>query len=248
MPIAIARKRQFIQLGYSLNSLECMTMMDASARSKFLGMVRAHQDRGDPSGWCDQVYKDANGDVSAVFWADLVPNPYLISWLDAHPNTNPLRTAITVGCGVGDDAEALSAHGYQVTAFDISPTAIALCRKRYPDSLVSYVVADLFCHPQDWVGGFDLVFECNTIQVLPGEYRLHALNAIAGMVAPDGHALISCRSRNAGEKEDDFPLPLDRAEINGFIRAGLNEQTFVTYDDDQVPPVQHFFASYRRAK
>ncbi|BBP02332.1 class I SAM-dependent methyltransferase [Sulfuriferula nivalis] len=220
--------------------------MDESARSKFLSMVKAHQDRDDPSGWCDQVYQDADGDVSAVFWADLVPNPYLITWLEAHPNTSPQRTAITVGCGVGDDAEALSAHGYQVTAFDISPTAIALCRKRYPDSRVNYVVADLFDHPRDWANGFDLVFECNTIQVLPGEYRLRALNAIAAMVAPGGHALISCRSRNTGEKEDAFPLPLDRPEIDGFIRAGLCEQAFVIYDDDQAPPVQHFFACYNR--
>jgi hypothetical protein len=72
------------------------------------------------------------------------------------------------------------------------------------------------------------------------------LNAIASLVAPAGHALISCRSRETGEKEDAFPLPLDRPEIDGFVRAGLTEQSFVTYDDDQDPPVQHFFACYRR--
>lgn len=220
--------------------------MDTSTRSKFLEMVKAHQDRDDPSGWCDQVYRDANGDVRAVFWADLVPNPYLLAWLAAHPGNNSQLSAITVGCGVGDDAEALSAHGYQVTAFDISPTAIELCRQRYPNSRVNYVVADLLDFPQDWAQKFDLVFECNTIQVLPGDYRLRALNAIASLVAPAGHALISCRSRETGEKEDAFPLPLDRPEIDGFVRAGLTEQSFVTYDDDQDPPVQHFFACYRR--
>lgn len=35
------------------------------------------------------------------------------------------------------------------------------------------------------------MFECNTIQVLPGAYRLHALNAIAAMVAPGAAALVS---------------------------------------------------------
>ena len=93
---------------------------------------------------------------------------------------------------------------------------------------------------------FDLVFECNTIQVLPGGFRLRAINAITAMVAPGGYALISCRSRNAGEQEGVFPLPLDRAEIDGFVRAGLCEQGFVVYDDDQQPPVQHFFAIYMR--
>jgi hypothetical protein len=81
---------------------------------------------------------------------------------------------------------------------------------------------------------------------MPGEYRLRALNAIADMVAPDGVALVSCRSRNAGEKEDSFPLPLDRAEIDGFIRAGLSEESCIVYDDDQKPPVEHFFACYSR--
>ena len=218
--------------------------MDEAARRKFLNMVKAHQDRGDPSGWCDQVYRDAGGDFSAVFWADLVPNPYLISWLEDHPVVSAGQRAVTIGCGVGDDAEALSAHGYQVTAFDISPAAIDLCRQRYPNSRVEYVVADLFDHPRDWTRGFDLVFECNTIQVFPGTYRLRALHAIAALVAPGGVALVSCRSRNTGEKEDAFPLPLDRAEIDGFVRAGLHEECFVAYDDDQDPPVPHFFACY----
>lgn len=221
--------------------------MDEATRREFLRMVRAHQERGDPSGWCDQVYRDVDGDFTAVFWADLVPNPYLVSWLEAHPlSAGNAPRAITIGCGVGDDAEALSAQGYQVAAFDISPAAIDLCHKRYPHSRVEYVVADLFDHPKNWVHGFDLVFECNTIQVLPGAYRLRALNAIAAMVAPGGVALVSCRSRNSGEKEDAFPLPLDRPEMDGFVRAGLREDSFVAYDDDQNPPVPHFFACYRR--
>jgi SAM-dependent methyltransferase len=220
--------------------------MDEAARREFLRMVASYQERGDPIGWCENVYRDADGDVKRVFWADLVPNPYLLSWLAAHPVFGKRRRAITVGCGVGDDAEALAAHGYTVTAFDISPSAIDLCRKRYPHSKVDYRVVDLFAYTAEWNQGFDLVFECNTIQVLPGDYRLRALNAIAALVAPGGVALISCRSRNAGEKQDEFPLPLDRIEIDGFVRAGLKEDAFEAYDDDQNPPVPHFFACYNR--
>ena len=219
--------------------------MNDAERRKFLNMVISHQKRGDPSGWCDRVYQDAQGDFRAVFWADLVPNPYLIAWMEDHPVSRTGLKAVTVGCGVGDDAEALSAYGYQVTAFDIAPAAIALCQKRYPNSQVEYLVADLFDYSPDWKESFDLVFECNTIQILPGEYRLHALNAIANLVAPGGVALVSCRSRNFGEKANEFPLPLDREEIDGFVRAGLIEETFLAYDDDQNPPVPHFFASYK---
>src|SRR5574337_843354 len=201
--------------------------MDEAARRKFLSMVTAYRDSGDPYGWCDSVYRDAEGDCARIFWADLVPNPYLVAWLDAHPITRRGLQAMTIGCGLGDDAEALAAHGYRVTAFDISPTAIDMCRQRYPASRVEYRVADLFHCPSEWVQGFDLVFECNTIQVMPGEYRVRALNAIAGMVAPGGVALVSCRSRAAGEKLDEFPLPLDRVEMDGFLRAGLREECFI---------------------
>ncbi len=220
--------------------------MDETSRREFLNLVASHQKRGDPTGWCDTVYRNAGGDFKAVFWADLAPNPYLLTWLEQHPVRDAGARAATIGCGVGDDAEALAAQGYRVTAFDIAPTAIELCRKRYPASRVEYLVADLFDHPPEWTQGFDLVFECNTIQILPGEYRLRALNAIANLVRPGGVALVSCRSRDAGEKEDEFPLPLDRAEIDGFVRAGLREESFLAYDDDQNPPVPHFFACYRR--
>lgn len=221
--------------------------MDDDARREFLDRVARYQQRDDPTGWCDKVYSDAGGDPRGVFWADLAPNPYLLAWLGEQAVSGEGKRAAAVGCGVGDDAEALAAHAYRVTAFDIAPAAIELCRGRYPDSRVDYRVADLFDPPHDWVRGFDLVYECNTIQILPGVYRLRALAAIAGMVAPGGVALVSCRSRLAGEKEGEFPLPLDRAEIDGFMRAGLRQAAFVAYDDDQDPPVPHFFAAYRRA-
>jgi SAM-dependent methyltransferase len=220
--------------------------MEDDARREFLRMVQDHRERGDPVGWCENVYRDAGGDPSAVFWADLAPNPYLVSWLDGHPMPRPGMRAVTVGCGVGDDAEALAARGYRVTAFDVAPSAIELCRARYPSSPVDYVVADLFDRPPEWGGAFDLVFECNTIQIMPGELRRRTLEAIAGLAAPGGAVLVSCRSRERGEREDEFPLPLDREEIDGFVRAGLTEQDFVAWDDDQDPPVPHFFACYRR--
>ena len=55
-----------------------------------------------------------------------------------------------VACGLGDDAEALAAAGWRVTAFDISPAAIAWCRERFPASPVDYQVQDLSAVPSSW--------------------------------------------------------------------------------------------------
>jgi hypothetical protein len=214
---------------------------------KYQEMVRDYQKRDDPTGWFDSIYSSAEGDHTAVFWADLAPNPFLIDWLKAHPVASPAKKAIAVGCGVGDDAETLSEYGYDVTAFDIAPSAIALCKNRYKHTKVNYLVADLFDYPKDWYQAYDLVYECNTIQVLPGKYRLQARDAMISLLANQGDLLVSCRSRLAGTQEDDIPLPLDRDEIDGFVRSGLTEKSFLAYDDDQNPPVPHFFAWYKKA-
>jgi len=209
-------------------------------------MVKSYQDRDKPTDWFDSIYTDAQGDYRAVFWVDLEPNPYLLEWLKNHVFKHTGHKAIVIGCGVGDDAEALSASGYEVTAFDISPEAIRLCKNRYPDTTVNYLVADLFDYPSQWAESFELVYECNTIQVLPGKYRIQARDAMVSLLAPQGYILVSCRSRLKGEQEDDIPLPLDKKEIDGFIRCGLSEESFEAYDDTQEPPVPHFFAVYKK--
>ncbi|MCK4502255.1 MAG: methyltransferase domain-containing protein [Desulfuromonadales bacterium] len=208
-------------------------------------MVKSYQDRDDPMGWFDSIYTDAEGDHTAVFWADLEPSPYLLAWLESCVSKHLGRKAIVIGCGVGDDAEALSEAGYEVTAFDISSEAIRLCKNRYPSTTVDYLVADLFDYPSQWAERFDLIYECNTIQVLPGKYRIQARDAMVSLLALQGYLLVSCRSRLSGEQESDVPLPLDKKEINGFVGCGLSEESFEAYDDTQEPPVPHFFASYK---
>lgn len=209
-------------------------------------MVKSYQDEDNPTGWFDSIYTDAQGDHSAVFWADLEPSPYLLEWLKNCVFKHTGRKAIVIGCGVGDDAEALSEYGYEVTAFDISPEAICLCKNRYSDTTVNYLVADLFDYPSQWAENFELVYECNTIQVLPGKYRIQARDAMVSLLATQGYILVSCRSRLKGEQEDDIPLPLDKEEIDGFIRCGLSQESFEAYDDTQEPPVPHFFATYKK--
>jgi 2-polyprenyl-3-methyl-5-hydroxy-6-metoxy-1,4-benzoquinol methylase len=214
---------------------------------EYVKMVKTHQENNDPTGWFDSIYKNAQGDFTKVFWADLEPSPYLVDWLKENLVTKDRKSACVIGCGVGDDAEALSSFGFDVTAFDISPSAIELCINRYPNTKVNYVVADLFDYPKEWFEKFDVVYECNTIQVLPGEYRIKARVAMSSLVAKDGYILVSCRSRNEGEKEDAVPLPLTKREIDEFINSDkLKEQSFLAYDDNQVPSVPHFFAIYQK--
>jgi SAM-dependent methyltransferase len=202
--------------------------------------------QGNPNGWFEAYYQQAEGDIHQVHWADLAPGPCLVSWIKAHPPAKSCRAAV-IGCGLGDDAEFLASAGCEVTAFDISPTAIAMCRERWPDSNVTYVVGDLFAPEDGWISRFDVVYECNTIQALRGSMRSESIGALIQLLAPGGYLLVSCRSREDGVPPgDQLPIPLNRAEIGQFVDQGLTELQFDAYDDDQAPPVPHFFAVYRR--
>lgn len=214
---------------------------------KYKQMVKTHHENDEPSAWCDSIYTNAQGDYKAVFWADLEPSPYLVQWLENNKKDLKNKKAIVIGCGVGDDAQAISDYGYDVIAFDISPEAINLCKKRYPNTKVTYLVADLFDYDKKWLENFDLVYECNTIQILPGKYRIKARKAISNLVSKNAYALVSCRSREKNEKEDEIPLPLDYEEINKFVTEDkLKEISFKAYNDSQIPSVPHFFAVYKK--
>lgn len=214
---------------------------------KYQQMVKEYQEQDKVLDWFDYIYQSANGNFSKVFWADLEPSPYLVSWLKKELLKKSDKKACVIGCGVGDDAEALNEFGFEVTAFDISKTAIELCKSRYPNSKVTYVVADLFDYPKEWFESFDLVYECNTIQVLPNDYRKKARSSMSSLIAKDGYILVSCRSRNEGEQEDAIPKPLAKTELDEFITIDkLKEQSFLAYDDTQSPSVPHYFAVYKK--
>ena len=96
-----------------------------------------------------EIYARAGNDLGAVPWASLAPMPALVGWLDGQSRPAGAR-ALIVACGLGDDAEEASRRGYQVTAFDLVPAAIAHCHERFPDSAVDYQVADVFALPISW--------------------------------------------------------------------------------------------------
>ena len=127
--------------------------------------------KGNATGWFDTLYTQAQGDPARIPWADLHVNPHFAAWLAQHPLEGQSKTALVIGCGLGDDAEELAARGFRVTAFDVSPTAIAWCRRRYRQSHVDYCVADLLNLPAAWRLMFDFVLEVYTLQVLPPDLR-----------------------------------------------------------------------------
>jgi len=200
---------------------------------------------GDPLGWFEDLYSQAEESVSIIPWADLEPNPNFIDWLDQHSCPAPCK-AIKIGSGLGDDAEELSRRGFATTAFDISKSAIAWSKKRFPDSSVSYVTADLLSVPVEWKSRFGFVLESYTLQVLPPDLRAFAIECIASLVAPEGMLLVIARGREPTAPKGEMPWPLTREELSLFKDHGLSEVIFEDYLDSEKPPVRRFRVTYRK--
>jgi SAM-dependent methyltransferase len=142
---------------------------------------------GDPAGWFETLYAEARDGAAVVPWDDRQANPHLTEWAPAavaRGVAGPGRRTLVVGCGICDDPVFLAGLGCEVTAFDVSPTAVAEARRRFAGSPVTFQVADLLALPPGWAGAFDLVAELYTVQALYGMAREAAIAALPGLWHP----------------------------------------------------------------
>ncbi|MEU0084678.1 class I SAM-dependent methyltransferase [Streptomyces sp. NPDC006274] len=97
--------------------------------------------------------------------------------------------ALDVGCGEGADAHWPARHGWQVTAVDVSPTALRCAAAAAPDveDRVTWTHADLTTSPPP-AGAFDLVSaQCFPLARQPDRT---ALRGLLDAVAPGGTLLV----------------------------------------------------------
>ncbi len=202
--------------------------------------------RGDALGWFEELYREAAGDNSKIPWADLEPNRYFRAWAESNGLKGGGRSALVVGCGLGDDANYLSDLGFKVTAFDLSPTAIEWAKKLYPGKGIDFEVADLFQPFRGWLGAFDFVLEIYTIQPLPLDWRPRVIDAISAFANSTGEILVVTRGREDDVEPDELPWPMSRKDLSRFEANGFIQTDFMQMPgEDDEPP--RFVVAYRRA-
>jgi SAM-dependent methyltransferase len=153
------------------------------------------------------------------------PNPYLAREVgDLAPGT-----ALDAGCGGGAEAIWLASQGWEVTAADISPAALAHAAERAAASEVRlrWVEADLSVWSPDTT--FDLV---TTHYAHPSIPQLEFYDRVAGWVAPGGTLLIVGHGHHGGAEDHGHP-PAEASVTAAAItaRLGSDEWEIVTAEE-----------------
>lgn len=223
-----------------------MTKEEFDPRERTKQIAAEFIERGDALGWFDALYKEAAGDNEHIPWADLEPNKFLVHFAEKTNLRGENRKALVVGCGLGDDARFLHDLGFQVTAFDISETAIEWAKKISGERDIHFEAADLFSPPRGWLGAFDFVLEVYTIQPLPLEMRPQVIDSIANFVAPGGKILVVTRGREDNEEPLELPWALSRKDLSRFAENDLQQIYFEEIMGDEEPPIPRFIVEYER--
>lgn len=204
-------------------------------------------DRGDATGWFDRLYSEAGGDNEKIPWADLEPNRFLVEWSETVNLQGNGRTALVVGCGLGDDAKFLFDLGFKVTAFDVSPKAIEWAKKIHSKTNIEFFTADLFETQNDWKKAFDFVLEVYTIQALPMNLRERTIDAISDFVDANGELVVVTRGRENDEEPSELPWALSPNDLSRFELNGLKQLNLTEMLGDEEEPIRRFVVEYKKA-
>lgn len=119
------------------------------------------------------------------YWGNKI-SEMVLDIIDMYPTTNTKPKILEIGCGEGTNAVYLAKNGYDVTAFDLSKTAVEKT-KNLADKCevnISPFIADL----NDYLPTekFDVVFSSGTLQYLLPEKRAAFMSAIQNSTQVNG--------------------------------------------------------------
>jgi SAM-dependent methyltransferase len=171
-------------------------------------------------------------------------NPHLKHYMQ---HDVALGKCLVVGCGLGDDAHMLSQAGYDVTAIDISNSAIKWCQERFDGICINFLVQDVFELPDSLVGEFDFVFESLTIQSLPREFRTKMINAVTSLLAENGKILVIAHGVGEDKDPQGPPWPMKRSEFEDFDALGLKMLEFKMIEEETKISSYKFYALYQKS-
>jgi SAM-dependent methyltransferase len=121
-------------------------------------------------------------------WEKGAPSPGLVDFLSAHRGL-ARGTVCVPGCGTGHDARAWAGAGFQVSGFDIAPSAVRLANEatRAAGLRAEFTVGDFLADTPPKT--FDWVFEHTLFCAIQPEQRDEYIRALLRWLKPGGFYL-----------------------------------------------------------
>jgi Thiopurine S-methyltransferase (TPMT) len=203
--------------------------------------------RNDPTGWFERLYRKADAGETQVPWSRTEPNALLVEWATKNSPDGTGQTAIVVGFGTGEDSEYVASLGFETTAFEISETAVRSAQQRFPSTRVRYAQGDLLQPPARWIGAFDLVVECLTVQSLPRTMRDACFDGLRSLARRGGTLFVVATSIvESADLADGPPWPLTKSELDMLATADLVVRSIEHFPIPGDPEFGRWRAVYAR--
>jgi SAM-dependent methyltransferase len=134
--------------------------------------------------WYQVVYRVLYR-VGLVFWQRNAPPDDLVALIEG-PSALPAGRALELGCGTGIDSVYLATRGWDITAVDMVPKALAAARRGASTAGVTprFIEGDVTRLPDLGVGdGYDLVLDFGCFHTLPEDRRPAYVAGVSGAAA-----------------------------------------------------------------
>ncbi|MCU0533133.1 MAG: methyltransferase domain-containing protein [Hydrococcus sp. Prado102] len=134
----------------------------------------------------EQLYQEQQVESMPWFHSQLDPNlDRALTQLNIHNGT-----CLDIGTGPGTQAMALAQRGFQVTASDLSETAIAKASQKAKEKglAISWQQDDIL--NSQLKQEFDFVFDRGCFHVFPPECRHDYVRVVAGLIKPEGYLFL----------------------------------------------------------
>jgi methyl halide transferase len=171
-------------------------------------------------------------------WDSGRPSKELMRVLDEE--SIPRGRAAELGCGTGTNAIYLASRGFDVTAFDVSPAAVAVARKKAAaGATVRFVEADLCRFTLD-VPPFDFVFDRGCYHAVRRVDLPGFIATLKKLTRPGSRFLLL--AGNAREPHDPGPPVVSDREIRGELEPLFEIQFLREFRFDVPEPPEGFLA------
>lgn len=154
--------------------------------------------------------------------------------------------ALDIGTGPGTQAVALARLGLNVTAIDISPTAIKKAQLKYSQEKVNvnFIQDDILSSKLD--KKFDLVFDRGCFHAISPERRKDYVTTVSNLIKPEGFLFLKCFSYLEPGEEGPYRFNPEQITEIFNLHFNINSIEETVFKGNKQPSPQALFCILKK--